>query len=199
MGKIETQWFVDRLAAREMSQRQLAKLMNLDPAAVSYMLRGKRKITLAEAAQLAALLDSTPSEILDRAGINNQSLKRVRLEGSINGNAEIVAFGKGAHDMIEAPGDVPPDTVAYQCRTSGTELDRLDGQIYFVNHTKSTPIQYVEAICVCARKAGPAVVAQIRKGYKRGTYNLVLVGSGKTLEDQELAWASPVTWCKFPV
>ena len=199
IAKVDTSWFVERLAARDMSMRGLAKLMNLDPAAISYMLRGKRKMKMDEAAQLAALLDSTPTEIFEHVGIHSASPKRVRLEGYINGKGEIVAFGKGAHDMVEPPGDVSPETVAFQCRTSGTELDRMDGQIYFVNHTKANPAQYLEQFCTCAIKAGPTVIAQIRKGYKRGTYNLILMGTGRTLEDQTIAWASPVTWTKFPV
>lgn len=199
VSKVDTQWFVDRLAARQMSMRGLAKLMNVDPAAISYMLRGKRKMKMAEAAQLATLLDSSPSEIFERVGIEHHSPKRVKLEGYINGKAEIVPFGRGAHDMIDPPGEVSPETVAFQCRTAGTELDRMDGQIYFVNHVKANPSEYLEQFCCCALKAGPTIVAQIRKGYKRGTYNLILMGSGRTIEDAEIAWSSPVTWAKFPV
>lgn len=199
VSKVDTSWFVERLAARQMSMRGLAKLMNLDPAAISYMLRGKRKMKMDEAAQLAALLDTTQAEIFERVGIASSSPKRVKLIGTINGQAEIVLFGKGAHDMVEPPGEVSPETVAFQCKTSGSELDRMDGQIYFVDHTKTNPAQYLNCFCTCAIKAGPTVIAQVKKGYKRGTYNLVVMGTGRTIENAEVAWASPITWTKFPV
>ena len=48
---MQTEWFKQKLAERKLSQRQLAKLMGLDPAAVSLMLRGQRKMTNEEAHQ----------------------------------------------------------------------------------------------------------------------------------------------------
>lgn len=196
---IDTTWFVNRLSERELSQRALAKLMGLDPAAVSLMFRGKRKMSMEEAAQLAALFDVTPTEMFERAGIQSKNPKRVKLLGFINGQSEVVAYGSGAHSYVDPPGDVPPETVAYQCKTAGTELDRLDGQIYFVDLTKGNPAQYLNAYCACAIKGGPTVIAQVRKGYARGTYNLVLMGSPRTIENAEIVWASPVTWTKFPL
>lgn len=196
---IDTQWFVDRLADRELSQRALAKLMGLDPAAVSLMLRGKRKMTMAEAAQLAALLDISTTEMFERAGLQPNIKKRVKLVGTINQNAEIVFFGKGAHAFVDPPGDVPPETIAVQAKTAGTKLERKDGQIVFIDHVKTNPAQHIGNMCACAVKGGSTVIAQIRKGYKRGTYNLILLGDSGTIEDAEIVWASPITWVKFPV
>lgn len=47
--RMNTKWFRDRLRGIELSQRGLAKLLDVDAAAVSYMLRGQRKMTLQEA------------------------------------------------------------------------------------------------------------------------------------------------------
>lgn len=197
-AKIDTKWFVDRLADRDMSQRALAKLMGLDPAAVSLMFRGKRRMSMAEAAQLATILDIAPSEMFERAGISSSSNKKIKLAGTINPKSEIAFFGKGAHDYVEPPGDVAPETVAFQCKTAGSELDRMDGMIYFVDHVKSNPAQFLNSFCACATKAGPTIVAQVRKGYQRGTYNLIPIGGSSPLENVEIAWASPITWAKFP-
>jgi len=35
----------------------------------------------------------------------------------------------------------------------------------------------------------------VKRGYKRGTYNLT-DNTGRTTENVELAWASPVFWIK---
>lgn len=68
MGEIDTRWFQDRLADKRLSQRKLASMMNLDPAAVSLMFRGKRKMSAAEASEIAKLLGVEASEVLMRAG-----------------------------------------------------------------------------------------------------------------------------------
>lgn len=197
--KIDTQWFVDRLADRDLSQRGLAKLMNLDPAAVSLMFRGRRKMTMAEAAQLATILDVAPADMFERAGIATKHPKQVKLVGTVNGKGELISFGKGAHSYVDPPGDVPPETVAFQCKTAGTELDRMDGMIYFVDHVKSNPSHFLNVFCACALKAGPTVISQVRKGYLRGTYNLIRLGTNQTIENAQVAWASPITWAKFPI
>ena len=66
--QIDTRWFHNQLADKRLSQRQLAKRMDLDPAAVSLMLRGKRKMSAAEAAEIATLLGVSADEVLMRAG-----------------------------------------------------------------------------------------------------------------------------------
>lgn len=65
---IDTRWFKDMLADRRLSQRRLAALMGLDPAAVSLMIRGKRKLSTAEASEIARLLNVGVEEVAARAG-----------------------------------------------------------------------------------------------------------------------------------
>lgn len=77
MGNIEqivgveanTRWFQNRIADVRLSQRRVAKHLGLDPAAVSLMIRGKRKMSAAEAAELARLLGVTVNEVMRHAGI----------------------------------------------------------------------------------------------------------------------------------
>lgn len=193
---IDTKWFQSRLAERDLSQRALAKLMGLDPAAVSLLLRGKRKITMAEAAQLAALLDVPPSDMLERFGITPPGASRVKLVGFVNGQSEVQFSPKGTHSLVDPPGLCPPETIAVQVRTAGTALERMDGQLWFIDHTKTNPAQHINSWCIVARKDGKAMVCMIRRGYQRGTYNLTGLG-GKVEENQEVAWSSPVIWAKF--
>jgi transcriptional regulator with XRE-family HTH domain len=67
-AQIDTRWFQNQLADKRLSQRQLAKRLSLDPAAVSLMLRGKRKMSASEAAEIAAQLGVSADEVLMRAG-----------------------------------------------------------------------------------------------------------------------------------
>lgn len=61
-------WFRGRLADRRLSQRQLARLMNLDPSAVSLMLRGKRRASAQEVADISSLLGVSADEVVLRLG-----------------------------------------------------------------------------------------------------------------------------------
>lgn len=53
-----------QLHKKGMSQRQLAFRMNLDPAAICYLLKGKRHLKATEAMQIAEILNINPMQIL---------------------------------------------------------------------------------------------------------------------------------------
>lgn len=66
---IDTRWFQDRLSDRGVSQRKLARVLGLDPAAVSLMLHGRRKFTAREAVDIAGVLGVDVDEVLRHAGL----------------------------------------------------------------------------------------------------------------------------------
>lgn len=192
---IDTAWFTDRLAQRRLSQRGLAKLMGLDPAAVSLMLRGKRKIILEEAAQLAVLLDVSVTEVLERAGLPVHGEAKVPLIGYTTATYEVVQAGEGAHDMVDAPPGVPSNCVAIQARTASTDREQVDGYLYFVSGDRANPANAIGDMAWIAVKGNGQKLCWVNRGYRRGTYNLVGV-KGPLVENAELAWASPVLWIK---
>lgn len=67
-AEANARWFQNLLADKRLSQRQLAKRMGLDPAAVSLMIHGKRKMSAVEASELARQLGVTVDEVLLHAG-----------------------------------------------------------------------------------------------------------------------------------
>lgn len=195
MTTIDTQWFTDRLTQRQLSQRGLAKLMGLDPAAISLMFRGKRRMTLAEAAQLAVLLDVSTTEMLERAGLPIHAQDRVKLAGYMLSNGEVAMAGEGAHEFVDAPGPVADSVIAFQARTSGTDREMIDGWIHYVDDVKGSPATCLGQYGMAAIKGNGIKIAFIKKGYRRGTYNL-MIGATIVAENAELAWASPVIWIK---
>lgn len=193
---IDTEWFTDRLAARKMSGRQLAKLMGIDSSAVSLMLRGKRKMSLEEAAQLAVLLDVSTREVLERSGVNlPPEAARVKVIGYLNPDASVSLVGEGAHDMVDAPMAMPSKSVAIQARTSGSELAMLDGYIYFLAEEHGSPQNALGHLSLVAIKGNGLKMSVVSRGYAKGAYNLVDIPN-KVTTNVELAWASPVLWIK---
>jgi len=61
---IDKQWFLDRLAAKGLSLRKTAKLMDIDPSALSRMLNRQRKMKVSEIQTMAGILGTSDSEIL---------------------------------------------------------------------------------------------------------------------------------------
>ena len=61
-------YFVERLRDLSISQRQLEKRLDLDPASVSYLLSGKRQLKAVEVKPLADILQVSPTDVLDNLG-----------------------------------------------------------------------------------------------------------------------------------
>lgn len=71
---MSTEWFRQKLAERKLSQRQLAKLIDVDPGALSLILRGTRRLTPTVAHQLANHINVSVTEVLRQAGIEVQDV-----------------------------------------------------------------------------------------------------------------------------
>lgn len=193
---IDTVWFADRLAYRRLSQRGLAKLMGLDPSALSLMLRGKRKITIEEAAQLSVLLDVSTTEVLERAGIKPHGEHKVKLIGYRMPDGSVQRVSDGLHEMIDSPPNAGADCVAIQARTAGSTSEAIDGWIFFANSEHGTPSLCIGEFSLMAIKDNGMKMNHVRKGYKKGTYNLLSWTGELVQSNAQLAWASPIIWIK---
>lgn len=69
-GVIDRDWLLGVLAARGMSQRQLARRMKVDAASVSRLVNGRRHLTLEESVELARILVIPVREVIVHAGID---------------------------------------------------------------------------------------------------------------------------------
>lgn len=120
-AKVDTRWFQNHLADVSMSQRRLAKVLGVDAAAVSLMLRGKRKMTAAEAAEIARILGVGAQEVLVRAGVAATIPARVpdraapvettRLP-SVDGLQKLETTPPGGQEMFEIPVPMSDGSVA---------------------------------------------------------------------------------------
>lgn len=190
---IDKAWFQEKLAARKLSQRKLAKVLELDPSSVTVMLQGRRKMTMDEAQTIAGQLALPVTEVMRRAGIDvRDDIKKVAVAGHVDCKMFVTLLPRGTHDLIEAPADVPATGFALQIRCSGTVQD---GWMVFVDGNQVEPSTMIEKACVIALHDGRLVVGALRRGYKSGTYNVV-VQSNPPLENQHVSWCSPVLWIK---
>lgn len=190
---VNTQWFRARLADKELSQRQLAKLMKLDPGAVSLMLRGQRRMTNEEVRLLAWVLGVKATEVLRQLGVAiTDDIKNTPIVGYIDGLGVVTPLPAGTHDRIAGPADLPNQSYALQRRAVN---DLSDGWLFFVSGSHEDPNAVVDHLAICTTAPGKSYLAHLRRGYKAGTFNLV-GNSTEIIENQSLAWAAPVLWVK---
>lgn len=191
---MNTEWFRQLLAAKKLSQRKLAKLLDLDPAAVSLMLRGQRRMTNAEAHQMSIILGVAITEVLRQAGIEViDDVRRVKVTGYIDKGGSVTLFPKRTHDKVIGPADCPEGTYALQMRNPQTPKD---GWMYFVSPSEDDPRAHLGVLCCVALDNGEHMVAFVQRGYRSGTYNLVRCTGEMVRADANVVWASRVLWIK---
>jgi len=190
---INTQWFRDKLADKQLSQRGLARLMDLDSSAVSLMLRGKREIKLAEAAAMARLLGATAEEVLVNAGANvPKASDRVPVLGTMAGDGHIIWQPAPVLGTVPRPApELPEGTRAVQCRSAGSDLDYMEKWVFYIPEPRNTvEPESLERLSVVKPKGGAARIAQVRRGYQPHRWNLS--GPAGSATDVELEYAVPI-------
>lgn len=91
-GTVDTRWFQNSLRDLRVTQRKLADMLGVDASAVTLMLRGRRKMTAAEAALISRVLGVGVDEVMRRAGLDPR--RAMVSEGAGMGSA--VSGGDGA-------------------------------------------------------------------------------------------------------
>ncbi len=184
-------WFQERLRTLKISQRQLAARIGLDPAAVSYMLAGKRAMSMDEAKAIADIFLVPVTEVMRQAGIDVlDDVRKVPIAGFIGTNGAVTLLPKGTHDMVMAPADVPTGSFALQVRMVQSPFD---GWLVFVSGQQQEPAEVIDKLAVLALSDGQLMQAIVRRGYKQGLYNLVIASdTNRVRENKQVAWAARV-------
>jgi len=193
MGSINKNWFTDKLKAIKLSQRGLAKKMEIDPAAISYMLSGKRDMSMDEAKSIAGIFGMPVTEVMRQAGIDVlDDIRRIPINGYITNDHSVTVLPKGTHDMVDAPSDMPDKSFALQYRDSAGPVD---GWLTFISGELKPPEELVDDACMITLKDGRIVNGIIRRGYKKGLYNILLARfQQNVIENQDIAYANKILW-----
>lgn len=191
---MNTEWFKQRLADRKLSQRKLAKLMGLDPAAVSLTLRGQRRMTNEEAHFIASTVGVPVTEVLRQAGIEVlDDVRSVPISAAVNEKSIVTLFPEKTHDRVHGPADCPAGTYAVQVRAPTAPQD---GWLLFVSPVQQDPAELMDRICLVTIKTGTQHIAVLRRGYRTGAFNLITYPERDLKIDQDVAWASHILWIK---
>lgn len=61
---VDKQWFIDRWSEKGLTLRKVAKLMGVDPSALSRTLNGEREMKIPEVGKMATILAVSRAEVL---------------------------------------------------------------------------------------------------------------------------------------
>lgn len=191
---VDTKWFRNKLADQKLSQRGLAKVLGVDPAAISLTFRGKREMKIAEAAAIARLLGVPADEVMEHAGVQTSSKNTLIPVGSwMDETCEIHIDMQSGLTVPHPGGDLPENASAVVCKTEGTDLAHMDGWILFVanmNPEGGIQPESVGHLSLCRLKNGGIYVARIVRGTKRGRWTLNTPAG--VMKDVEVEWTRPV-------
>lgn len=194
-SQMNTQWFRDLMKTRKLSQRGLARLIQIDPSAMSLLMRGMRKMTNEEAHAISTILSVPITEVLRQAGVEvSDDVVRVKVMGYIDKDHKVTLYPARTHEKIIGPADCPHGTYAMRRQSPG---DILDGWLYFVQGSEEDPRSHLHHFCVVALETGEQLIATLKPGYRAGMFNLIN-GNGADLvrSDVKVVWASRVLWIK---
>lgn len=190
---VDTAWFRRRLAELDMTQAALAQAVDIDTAALSLLLRGRRRLGIEEVGPLARSLRVSPVELLRRAGVDSPA-DEVAIAGSV-GSRGAITWTDTAH-TVPLPPDAPSDAVALRCSAELSPLWRGWVLIAHARHESHT-LDVVGRLAICQAEGDPAAtVAHVERGIDRDRFDLTPPGGGDTLQDVRLAWAAPILWIR---
>lgn len=197
MEPINTQWFVDSLNDKRMSQRGLAKLLGCDPSSVHRLLTGKRPMRLDEAEQLSTLLGKTVGEVLGHAGVPLDSAQTVPVCGHLDMVLEAhLELDRVDIERVAGLAGSPPETYALRAMTEGSAYHLFDGWLFYVApptpHAAIQAADVLDRLCLVRIENGPRLIRWLRRGYRAGTWNLDSLIDATRVRDAVLASAVPV-------
>jgi transcriptional regulator with XRE-family HTH domain len=200
---VNTRWFQNALDNIDLSQRKLAKRMGeeldreIDPSAVSLMLRGIRDVKADEAATLAKILRVPLEVVLKNLGVDlpqedTVGSSKVNVVGWLDGHGKVHTDDKILGPRrVSAPPGIPEGTVALRDQ-SGTVWD---GWVSYYKPVTYLMPDAIGRLCVVEVANGDQFVKVVQRGFDPGTFRLIGV-NGADSDLGTIKSASPIIWLK---
>lgn len=197
MSTVDSQWFANRIADLELSQRAIAKLMGLPPSVVNRLVKGSRRWQLEDVRAMAEILGVSATEIASRAGVDlpGESGAGVPVVGLAGADCSVGPLKAGIPRRAERPPQLPDGAKAIRMTKPGSPVD---GWIfYFVPNTKLDPEAVGRLAVMELANNGGLKVGVLARGYNVRRWTVrALTDPQAELADVEISWASPVLWIK---
>lgn len=171
---VNKRFFMDTMKDRQMSLREVAKRIDVWPAALSRALDGKRKMQIPEAVRLAQVLNIPLPEVLQNAGIQEAKTvgRRCNIIGHLTDAGVVEPLPDDVIERTPIPDSLPDEVVAVQAHTAGSQAAYSDGWITFFAE-ENNPISLIGQFVLAHLEDGTMRSGSLRRGYETGTFNLL--------------------------
>lgn len=172
---INKRYFHDLMKDRRLSLREVARRMEVWPAALSRSLDGKRKMQIPEAVALARILTVPLAEVMLNAGIEQAKTvgRRCSIIGHVHEGAVVEPVPDGVIERVSIPDGLDDNVVAVQVHTSETPAAYSDGWIVFLG-PEVDPADCLGCYALVYIEDDGWVLGTILRGYSPGTWNVFL-------------------------
>ena len=192
-GETVRNWFYDQLQAKELSLRSVARMLGMDPSALSLAFRGKRRITMDEAVKIARIFGAPLEEVYAAAGITAPTTVGLAvLDGVVGPDMRVEPVEPS---RVAAPVPLPDGARALQFRTTASPADMWDRWVVFYDPRPQVDVN--GRLCVVTLPGGIRYVRTVMAGYRARTWRL-LSPFAEPIEDIVIEAATPVLWIQQP-
>ena len=201
--EIDDQFFRDALKAADKSQREMARFMGLDPAAITLMLQGRRAMQLSEAQQIAEFLDVAIEQVLRHAGLHlsgdaavaaTSKSTAVPLMGTIGAGGDIKLDTKPSGKQVDAPTKLPPETVALRASEDVFAPALMRGALFYFKPSTVVEPSAIGRLAVVRLGNRSLKLRHVAPGFDFDRFTLTDQQGAQ--ENVGLLAATPVLWIK---
>lgn len=212
INKPNLKWLKTQLFMNGVTQREVAKALDLHPTAINHVLTGHRKLKESEMRVVSRLLGMEFQEFLD--GLNRSADAPLEGFGLSNPGEtlEITGWIDGylnVHNGLPQAGKAfaEPFTGAVKAasvlraQTAGSQFDGIDGALVYFYPSDRVEADVVGRMAIVSYRGLDGVLKSalrvVKRGYSQGKYNLVLLNGVMAESDCQLIAAAPVLWMKL--
>jgi transcriptional regulator with XRE-family HTH domain len=195
-GAPDRVWILEQFRRRNLSQKDVSALMKIDPATLSYTLKGERKLNLNELKKLSDIIKVPTAEIMARWGFPpTLESPLIALTCLAMDDCQLVPAPQ-PFAMIPAPPGLPSDSWAFRVRSTDFPNSYWSHMVCFVSFGALELYHCVGQIVVAYVDEDKPLFGELSRGTADGLYTLTHPLSKRQLVDIPVKSATTIDWFK---
>lgn len=193
-GKPDKSWVLEQFSRRNLTQRDVASQMGIDPATLSYTLKGDRRLNLNELKQLSEILHLSTAEIMARWGFPMKlEQPTMPLRCYVMDDCTLAKTPE-PHALIPAPTGLATDSYAIQVRSTEHPNAYWNGTTCFVPRGHFEIAHCLSYLVVAETSEGRTLFGELSRGFEPSTYALTHPLSKCRHDGLSLISVAPINW-----
>jgi transcriptional regulator with XRE-family HTH domain len=193
--KPDRHWVLNEFKRRQLTQKDVAALIDVDPVTLSSTLNGHRKLNLIELKKLSDVLQIPVTEIMAKWGMPLKLETTVPLCWYAVDSGGLIPATE-PHLMIPSPPGLAMDSYAVEVRSADSPNSIWNRTICFVPEGIFEPADWIGHLVIAHTIAGQLLFGELSRGLERDLYTLTHPASKAQHTDMQLERVRPISWTK---